>query len=199
MSTFEFSAGVLCLDFANTWGDRSDPADDKLSGFEDLIGWACQGGVVNLEENGALSALAQKRPSDAKNVFAQSVAFRETIFRILSITAAGRQPGKADLEVLNRALAEAPRQSLEIGGECCRWTWTSEKHDLRRIIWPVILSAAELMTSEDVSRVSECAAPDCSWLFLDTSKGRRRRWCDMGTCGNRAKARRYYERHNRRE
>jgi predicted RNA-binding Zn ribbon-like protein len=39
-----------------------------------------------------------------------------------------------------------------------------------------------------------CASEDCAWLFLDKTKNKRRRWCDMKICGNRVKARRHYER-----
>jgi predicted RNA-binding Zn ribbon-like protein len=39
-----------------------------------------------------------------------------------------------------------------------------------------------------------CEASDCVWLFLDASKNRSRRWCDMNQCGNREKARRFHER-----
>ena len=44
------------------------------------------------------------------------------------------------------------------------------------------------------ARVRICEAPDCEWLFYDTSKNRSRRWCDMRQCGNRMKARRHYRR-----
>jgi hypothetical protein len=40
-----------------------------------------------------------------------------------------------------------------------------------------------------------CANPACRWLFLDRSKNHARLWCDMAVCGNRAKARRYADRH----
>jgi predicted RNA-binding Zn ribbon-like protein len=65
------------------------------------------------------------------------------------------------------------------------------------MLWPVARSAAELLSSESVDRVRECASSTCTWLFIDDSRNRRRRWCDMASCGNRAKARRYYERHRR--
>jgi predicted RNA-binding Zn ribbon-like protein len=42
-----------------------------------------------------------------------------------------------------------------------------------------------------------CDGPNCSWLFLDTSKAGRRRWCDMADCGNAAKSRRHYARSQR--
>jgi predicted RNA-binding Zn ribbon-like protein len=61
-------------------------------------------------------------------------------------------------------------------------------------LWPIVLAAAELLTSAGRARVRECAAHGCGWLFLDTSRSQRRRWCTMASCGNRAKARRFYER-----
>jgi len=52
----------------------------------------------------------------------------------------------------------------------------------------------DLLTSDRLSAVRECAADDCAWLFLDESRNRSRRWCDMKVCGNRQKARLHYHR-----
>ena len=61
------------------------------------------------------------------------------------------------------------------------------------MLWPIVESAAELLTSERRSRIGQCADDrGCGWLFLDATKNRSRRWCAMGDCGNRAKARRHY-------
>ena len=65
---------------------------------------------------------------------------------------------------------------------------------LDRPLWPVLRSAAALLTSDDIARIRECAAERCAWLFIDHSRNRSRRWCDMRDCGNRAKARRHYAR-----
>jgi predicted RNA-binding Zn ribbon-like protein len=62
------------------------------------------------------------------------------------------------------------------------------------MLWPVVRSAAELLTSDELGRVRECAADNCAWLFLDRSKNRSRRWCDMAVCGNRDKVRRFRQR-----
>lgn len=48
--------------------------------------------------------------------------------------------------------------------------------------------------SQDWPRVKACASPDCRWGFLDTSRNRSRRWCEMADCGNRAKSRAWRER-----
>jgi len=55
-------------------------------------------------------------------------------------------------------------------------------------------AAARLVESTTLSRVRACAADDCKWWFVDDTKNHSRRWCEMKTCGNRAKLRRYRER-----
>ncbi len=38
-------------------------------------------------------------------------------------------------------------------------------------------------------RIKVCGSPDCRWAFVDGTRNRSRRWCDMAGCGNRAKNR----------
>ena len=195
MTEFEYSSGSLCLDLANTWGDRSDPGDDGLKGYHQLLGWAHGAGLVSDRERGELEKLAHAETARSFGVFRTALELRETVFRLCSSIAAGEQPTERDVAALNAALETVPRQRLCRGGECCEWEWPEGKPEFRRLLWPVIQSAADLVSSPDAARIRECDAPDCNWLFLDSSRGGRRRWCDMSTCGNRAKARRYYERH----
>ncbi len=62
------------------------------------------------------------------------------------------------------------------------------------MLWLIADAAAALLTSPRLALVRQCSGEECTWLFVDTSKNHRRRWCDMRDCGNRAKARRHYER-----
>jgi predicted RNA-binding Zn ribbon-like protein len=195
MSVFDFPGGALCLDLANTWGNRSDAANDTLGGYDDLLAWAREAGVVDEDDHRQLEAVLERKRREAIEVFESAVVVREAVYRVCSAVAAGRTPDQADVATLNKALETMPRQRLCCGGECCEWERPVTNTDLRMVLWPVVQSAAELLTSPDAARIRECDAPDCNWLFLDHSRGGRRRWCDMGTCGNRAKARRYYERH----
>jgi predicted RNA-binding Zn ribbon-like protein len=61
--------------------------------------------------------------------------------------------------------------------------------------WLLAQTASDLLTSEAAHSIRACADPACRWLFLDTSKNHSRRWCDMKTCGNRMKARRFKAQH----
>ena len=119
---------------------------------------------------------------------------REAIFEVFAARARGAPPPAGALRTLNKELPTAlARLRLVAGGGGYRTEW-EDKDALDRMLWPVVRSVAELLTSDDLDRVRECAADNCAWLFLDRSKNRSRRWCDMAVCGNRAKVRRFRER-----
>ncbi|MGH9751659.1 MAG: CGNR zinc finger domain-containing protein, partial [Blastocatellia bacterium] len=86
------------------------------------------------------------------------------------------------------------RVRLGAGEENFVWEWTDTKNALDQMLWRIADSAAEMLTTDDLTRLRECPGEDCGWLFLDTSKNSRRQWCDMQTCGNLAKVRRFRRR-----
>lgn len=191
----EHGAGAICLDLANTWGGRPNPASDQLRRYGDLVAWAQRTG--SLSEAGAdrLRGAAALRPDAAARALEEARALREAVYRALAARAAGQPPAPSDLESLNRALERAMARLRVCPSEtCCGWSWEFTAEDLDRPLWPAVRSAAELLTAGATVRVHECEAPDCTWLFVDRSRGGRRRWCDMSSCGNREKARRHYRR-----
>lgn len=193
---YELSGDALCLDLANTWGGRPDPTSDRLRSYEDLVRFSLQAGLIGDDEADALLAAANDEPTLTADILTEARELREAIYHVFSARAHDRAIAEEDVAALNRSLERAlPRLRLRAGGGCCRWEWSAPAEALDRILWPMVRSAAELLTGADVERIGECDAPTCSWLFLDRSRNRRRRWCDMATCGNRAKARRYYRRH----
>jgi predicted RNA-binding Zn ribbon-like protein len=193
---FELTGGRLCLDFANTVSNHAGPhPTEHLHSYADLVSWGHQAGILSEEEAQLLFQEAARRPEEAQAVLARAIALREAIYRIFSSIAAGRPPQPDDVDLLNAALCEA------LSHLCCidfadgrfTWGWRGPQNALERILWPVVRDAAELLTSGDLVRVRHCADDVCGWLFIDRSKNRSRRWCEMKTCGNKAKARRHYE------
>jgi predicted RNA-binding Zn ribbon-like protein len=197
--TFDFSGGALCLDFANTVSGRPDAGTERLREFSDLLRWAGEAGVVDPEANERLARQAESDPRGARRTLAAAVALREALYRIFSALAAGGRPPPADVDLLNGALSRC-LAFLEVQprGKGFAWVWSPEPERFDRVLWPVARSAAEFMTSAEAGLVRECASEHCSWLFVDRSRTRRRRWCDMRICGNRAKARRHYHRRRQR-
>ncbi len=193
--TFELSGGSLCLDFANTWSDRGRPESDHLRSYEDLLAFARQTGLLRAGEERNLSSRAEMDPRAAEAALARSRGLRESLYGVFSAVAAEETPADSDLERLNAELPEAfSHLRLERRGDDLVWTWAARDDSLEAPLWPVLRSAAELLTSEDRRQVRECAGTSCTWLFLDRSRNRSRRWCSMESCGNRAKARRHYRR-----
>jgi predicted RNA-binding Zn ribbon-like protein len=117
------------------------------------------------------------------------------LYRLFAAVAAGTRPRPEDLEVLNDHVPAAfARAHLAAANHRFVLKADAAADDLASPLAPVIQSAIELLTSPDVDRLRSCAADTCEWLFLDTTKNRTRRWCDMKVCGNRAKVRRFRER-----
>ncbi|HWT02010.1 MAG TPA: ABATE domain-containing protein [Pyrinomonadaceae bacterium] len=195
---FELVGGRLCLDFVNTMeGSReTGETEEKLLSYGDLVAWGRQAGVLTEREARTLLKGAARDPAGAARALARARALREAIYAIFYAVARGRRaPSKSDLAVLNAELSEAMAQQRVVRvGEGFAWDWVADDAALGRVTWPVARSAAELLTSGEAGRTRVCEAGDCSWLFMDLSKNRSRRWCDMKYCGNRAKSRRHYER-----
>ena len=124
-------------------------------------------------------------------------ALRESIYELFSTIAAGERPPDAALETFN-AFVPAALSRLRIArdGKGCSWR-PLPGEDLEEVLHPVVRAGADLLTSPDAARVRECRSDTCAWLFLDRSKNGTRCWCDMKVCGNRAKARRHYDRGKR--
>lgn len=193
---FELDGGALCLDFANTWGNHADPGSDRLRDYERLLAFARQTESLTADTVAALSRLAVERKEKAAEALSLARKLRLVIYRIFSSAAGCRDFPPEDIDWINAVIGEAfSRRRLEKRDGGFAWSWADlDTGDLRAPIWPVIESAATLLTSDEVDRVSECNAEDCNWLFLDRSRAGTRRWCSMSSCGNRAKARRLYKR-----
>ncbi len=190
--------GPICLDFANTCGDRPVTSSEALHDYGDLLAWAGRADLLSPSQTAVLRKAAHTRPTDAQAALSRALELREVVYRLFSATARGRSPDEEDLGAINRLLAATRLRLRAQPGDdapCCALEWTGSGDELDRLLWPVVRSAADLLTSSEIGRVRECASETCSWLFVDRSRSGRRRWCDMRTCGNRAKARRYYRRH----
>ena len=193
-TTFDFSGNYLCLDFSNTLNDRFSTPSELLNRYDELVQWGQEAGILSEGEATRLRAEATRHPEKAEYVRQQAITLREAIFRIFYARLHDALPKESDLATLNAMLARAMiKASVHSNGDGFVWDWSSDDVELERILWPVVRSAAELLTGGELESVRMCAAEDCGWLFLDTSKNHTRRWCDMKSCGNRAKARKHYK------
>jgi predicted RNA-binding Zn ribbon-like protein len=188
----------VCLDFANTvdWRTSRHPREG-LKGYNDLVSWSQRVGLLDESRVKRLLREAMTRHAESEKVLRRGIALREAISRVFSATTHGEKPRSSDLQTLNDVLPEALSKLRVVhSGDQFVFDWEGTDVSLDQMLWPVAKSAAELLVSQDLGRVRECANEEegCGWLFMDSTKNRNRRWCDMDSCGNRVKARRYYKR-----
>jgi predicted RNA-binding Zn ribbon-like protein len=184
--------GAICLDFVNTVDPRlQPPREDFLASFDQLARWGRYVGVLSTREERALLAARGSEPSYAAEVHGRALELREALYQLFR-PASGRSL-KA-LAVVNSELARTAGARVLVAEDGrYRLDWQRGAAE-ERLLAAVAQSAADLLTSRRLNLVRECAADGCGWLFLDTSKAHRRRWCSMAICGNRAKAQRHRQR-----
>jgi predicted RNA-binding Zn ribbon-like protein len=185
-----------CLDFANTFGSRlASHPQEPFTSYHNVVAWCQQAGILTAPLAERLTQQAAHHAAQGHMALRQAIHLREAIYRLFSAAASKGVAEAADLAMLNRTLADALATMRVAGtGDGYTWTWGTEEVACDQVLWPLALSAANLLTAKELQIVRECAAADCSWLFLDMTRNRSRRWCDMKVCGNRAKARRHYAR-----
>jgi len=197
-STFKPVGGSLCLDFVNTvnWRGRETP-EELLNGYEDLLIWAHYMKVLNEKDFKSLLHTASQSPIQAMNIYNRAIALRESIYHIFSAISHEEVPRKGDLDVLNEELSIAYNHlKLRYSEHGYNLKFRSDRAELDQMLWFVAKSASDLLISDKLNKVKKCISEECGWLFLDMSRNQSQRWCDMKTCGNRMKARRFYERTN---
>ena len=198
VAAFQLIGGDVALDFVNTVDWRGDPTRrrDLLVTFEDLLAWAKASKLLGTAALRAMSAAARRDEAPATRSLGRARRLREVLARVLAAASRNAPPAARDVRLLNAFLVAALRhRRLEIRGTTFFWSWTDgERNPFDSLTWPIVLAAAELLASDSRTQIHECADEGCGWLFLDTSRNRRRRWCTMESCGNRAKARRFYQR-----
>jgi predicted RNA-binding Zn ribbon-like protein len=193
---FEFIAGNHGLDFANTVNSRTAAhPEELLTDYSRLLQWAEEAGVITRKTAERLAAAGQEAPARAQASLRNAIGLRDAIYDVFSAVAQRRSAPEAQLALLNKAIRDAFKHSqIVYANQQFTWEWICPDSSFDSVLWPVARAAVELLTSEESIYVRLCAADTCRWLFLDTTKNHRRRWCEMKTCGNRSKAKRYYRR-----
>lgn len=187
---YQFIAGNLALDFVNTVAYRFDPEklQDHLQSAEELRLWANQACLPDCD------AINRCRPMRGRALLRVRV-IREQLFDIFyAIANEKRLPELALRRVAIALNACRAKQTLSVRGGEIRWAWRPGAGYADFVLYPILTAATDLLTSNSLQLMRQCADQSCGWLFLDRSNARQRRWCRMADCGNRHKAREHYRR-----
>jgi predicted RNA-binding Zn ribbon-like protein len=172
------------LEFLNTHELESGHLIDQLHEPADASGWFVDHEVLHATGDRPWSE------ADLERVRIVRDALREVVDAVVE----SRQPAPAAVTLVNEALMAGAAPSVELDGRTIRighrHTASAVDDALASLAAPII---GELASGRP-DRFRTCANERCRWSFYDASPTGRRRWCDMKTCGNRAKAARHRER-----
>lgn len=181
---FLFVGERLVADLLNTRVAVAGRPRELLARWPDLVAWAEAAGVSRRGElpvRGPTGEVARLR------------RLREELRRHLGAWARGKGAPTALIRLVNRHLAREPRVGvLAVRGSVAGLMWRSTAPALERLYAAIAVSAAELVTHGDPSRLRRCAGRGCVLTFYDDSRGGQRRWCSMRSCGTREKVRAHY-------
>lgn len=180
----------LCVRFCNTVderpGFRSGTYEIQGEQFGDKAGLAAW-----MSDQPEFKEIASSATVEGTK---RLVIFRETVFRLLGQICESGVGGRIELAEINRYVKELTPRQIQVTKLGFELVPAQRLTFEENIIEGVVNSVLEILTHSDFTRLRVCSAESCSWLFWDTSKNGSRKWCDMGDCGNREKARRFRER-----
>ena len=180
--------GGLCAAFVNTVSRKRR----AIATYADLLVWSQRHGVLDAAAADRLGRAAAGRPVDAALALHRALELRALLERIFGALVEQRRPDLADVEALNGALEGARRRLVPTAGGY-RYAWSySVENDLEVMLWPILLSATDLLASKYHRRARRCAGRGCDLVFVDRTTGPLRKWCAKDVCGARARARRRY-------
>ncbi|MEV4257244.1 CGNR zinc finger domain-containing protein [Spirillospora sp. NPDC049652] len=191
--------GHAVLDLVNTVTARNAEPVDRLDGHPRLLQWAALSGEFAPADLDELRCLAEADPGAAAESLERTRELREALHDLL--TALIRQDAPVPEEAAGRVeehwkrAAAAARLTVHENG--VRVAVGVETSGLEYLNHELVLRAADLFRDPPLERTRVCPGQRCGWVFIDSSRGGRRRWCDMATCGNAAKGRTHYQRKRR--
>jgi predicted RNA-binding Zn ribbon-like protein len=188
--------GHAALDFCNTWAGWDDPEPkpgrEWLPEYADLAVWTLHAGLLDRAAVRRHRRAASRATMDAEQIMDQARTLRAALYRF-TLDPHDTRAFRRLAPFVRRAAAEAELIRRDDG----RAAWVLPRSlGIELPLLVVAQAAGQFITSEARHHVGRCPGRDCGWLFID--RRGRRKWCDMATCGNRAKARGYLARRKRR-
>lgn len=171
-----FIGDDLALDFINTEFGVGQAHRDCFVDDTAVAAWLKQAGSVRSSPGAAPDGLLQL-----------ALKLRANAGALVKSATSGGTP---DVGVVNRLLqaGHAPVQlEWDDASRQFRATRLLRSPDAASLLEPVAQALVKLLTEPGLDLVRQCEAHDCTLMFRDTTKSRRRRWCSMAVCGNRMK------------
>ena len=195
IATLQLDGGCPVFDFTNTISNRNDPDYfDYLTKYDDFVDWINKIKLLPKGKMDAIAAFSKSHTRKSADTLRQIIEVREVVFKLFSSLAQQQKADRETVDAFNGFFSEAlSNMRVEVGRKEVATSFiVSEKTILKEPLYILVKNAFDILSTQSFDRIKEC--PTCRWLFLDTTKNGKRRWCNMQVCGSNDKARRYYQR-----
>ena len=190
---FVFVGSRLWLDFVNTDDARLGVRLDTIDAFDKYVDWLEAAQLIDAARASALRRRALDQPSGATAALVEARRIRAALRALLERGRgpAGQLARDGAVAEINRVLGRAvgTRRVDAVEDRYVR-TFVPVGDVFGGLVIPIVESAVDSLVRGEFDRIRGCADRRCPRHFADDTKSHTRRWCDMRTCGNRAKAQR---------
>lgn len=169
-----FLCGNPALDFVATLRARRSVRFEMFASPDRLDAWYLESGIVDTVAPAGVPDVERAR------------AVREAVHQLVAARLAGEPFGEEARAVVNAAARE-PAPAPRLTREGRRRTDATQEEALSL----VARQAVDVLSGPEVPLLKECGNAECTRVYIDRSRGMRRQWCGMESCGNRLKAAAY--------
>jgi predicted RNA-binding Zn ribbon-like protein len=167
------------------------PTHDHLRTSTDALDWLVQHDLLHAGTRDTLVERYRLSPGEGEHVLARLRRLRQAMRAILETTVESRPASLGDLSELNRAMRTHYVYELVPGPDGISLEHRHQGDPIDGAMARLAESLARELIQGEPDRLRICENRECSWVFADHSRTGRRKWCDMATCGNRAKVARH--------
>ncbi len=191
IETIRIDGGCLIFNFINTVNTRvEEDYFEYLSDYQEFMNWCRKVEMMEDSEIKLFRKYSQEHPEEAAKALEKLIKTREMLFDFFDHVITDSKPDENLIAKFNTVLSGAISH-LSID-QNLNWSVLIWPDDLTSPLNRILFSAYEVLWEKPIERIKKCDA--CAWLFLDTTKNGKRRYCSPETCGSNEKAKRYYYR-----
>ena len=181
------------LDFVNTLSYDKDVTNERLTDAPTAVSWLQSHALLHQEMADAILAEASD-PEGEERLLTRVRRVRAALRELLDGAVEKRPPSAGALKEVDRALRAPYVIELVPAADGVSLDHRHDGDPISGAMARLSEAVTRELTGDNSRRLRVCANDDCRWVFNDHSPAGRRKWCDMSSCGNRAKAARHRER-----
>lgn len=189
-------AGARVLDFINTTNGRRPGTalkviEERLTSFQFFFEWALHASLISAKEFADYKPMVFASPMSYQPHLDAILAFRECLYVVFHALSLQQAAPDVALQQINQTFQQGIvlRVLRSVDGKPA-WDWkpcTSAQELTAMLMGRLAVEATQLLVSGDFHALRSCSSTDCDWVFLDISKNKQRKWCQMSVCGSREK------------